>query len=226
MNLELIKKYEKEFLHMLHDGKVLMGKKDPVTSTIKWYPSVLNPFVETSNTIVVVIDDTYCTYRMALAEGKTVQFFNTKDSLYDSSKPLHTWQDTDKIHTQGRQSDYRIKPEEPKFKVGDWVENITCTSTRIIKQVVNAPKGYDTVTVVNIDVGINVMSINDLELWQPKPGEWCWFWGIDSNPTLGQYSKYINGEYEAITIYHKYKLQEHFSFCEPFIGILPTYIKG
>lgn len=220
MNLELIRKYEKEFLHMLHGGTLMFKPNDKQV----WFDSVTSPIDWTVEGLYV-IDDIYCTYRMALAEGKTVQFFNTKERLYDSSKPLHTWQDIDKIHTQGRQSDYRIKPEKPKFKVGDWVENITCTSTRIIKQVVNAPEGYDTVTVGNIDVGINVVLINDLELWQPKPGEWCWFWEIGSTPTLGQYSKYINGEYEAITIYPKYKLQGLFSFCEPFIGKLPTYIK-
>ena len=111
MNLELIRKYEKEFLHMLHGGKVLMGKKDPVTNIIKWYPSVLNPFVETSNTIVVVIDDIYCTYRKALYEGKTVEFKQTEDDWWanaNSSFCLHV-------------DCYRIKPEEPKFKVGDWI---------------------------------------------------------------------------------------------------------
>ena len=82
MNLELIKKYEKEFLHMLHGGKVLMGKKDPITNTTKWYPSVLNPFVETSDTTVVVLDDEYCTYRKALADGKTIEYSTIANYKY------------------------------------------------------------------------------------------------------------------------------------------------
>ena len=221
MNLELIRKYEKEFLHMLHGGKVLMGKKDPITNTTKWYPSVLNPFVETSDTTVVVINDEYCTYRKALADGKTIQYMNSNCEI----KSLDEWDNIGWKQFKGCVENYRIKLEEPKFKVGDWVENITCTSPRIIKKVVKAPEGYDTVTVGNSDVGINVMLINDLELWQPKPGEWCWFWDIDSNPTLCQYSKYINGEYEALTINPKYKLQGLFGFCEPFIGIVPTNMK-
>ena len=111
MNLELIRKYEKEFLHMLHGGKVLMGKKDPVTNTIKWYPSVLNPFVETSESILIVIDDIYCTYRKALAEGKTVEFKQSEDDWWANANSSFRL-DVDC---------YRIKPEEPKFKVGDTI---------------------------------------------------------------------------------------------------------
>ena len=225
MNLELIKKYEKEFLHMLHGGKVLMGKKDLVTNTIKWYPSVLNPFVETSNTIVVVIDDIYCTYRMALAEGKTVQFFNTKERLYDSSKPLHTWQDIDKIHTHGRPSDYRIKSEEPKIKVGDWVEN-SKSSLRIIKQVTAVAEGCDTVTVGDKKVGINVMLITDLKLWEPKEGEICIFWKEDS-----EYNRAVIGRLKQILPNGNYVMDYGsgctvtYSKCMPFTGALPPHMK-
>lgn len=116
MNLELIKKYEKEFLHMLHGGSLMFKPNDKQV----WFDSVTSPIDWTVDGLYV-IDDMYSTYRKALAEGRHIQFFNTKERLYDSSKPLHTWQDTDTIRTQGRQSDYRIKPEEPAFKVGDTI---------------------------------------------------------------------------------------------------------
>lgn len=216
MNLELIRKYEKEFLHMLHGGSLMFKPNDKQV----WFDSTEYQIDWTVDGLYI-IDDKYSTYRKALAEGKTIQYMNSNGEI----KSLYEWDNIGWKQFKGCVENYRIKLEEPKFKVGDWVENITCTSPRIIKKVVNAPEGYDTVTVGNSDVGINVMLINDLELWQPKPGEWCWFWDIDSNPTLCQYSKYINGEYEALTINPKYKLQGLFGFCEPFIGIVPTNMK-
>lgn len=219
MNLELIRKYEKEFLHMLRGGNLLYK-----LGSTKWYQNPQLPFSDddyAKKVTAIIIDDEYVEYRKALAEGKTIQFFNTKERVYGSSKPLHTWQDIDKIHIQGIPSDYRIKLEEHKFKVGDWVENITCTSPRIIKKVVNAPEGYDTVTVGNSDVGINVMLINDLELWQPKEGEICIFWNdytciavISKFSRMSSYNEYISAELEL-----------PYDNCMPFTGILPTHMK-
>ena len=106
------------------------------------------------------------------------------------------------------------------FKVGDWVINKT-SKQRIIKKVTSVYS--DTVTVGNPTVGINVMLVKDLELWEPKLGEWCWFWNFNEMPTLEQFSKYHNlddhlGNYETLAV----KLYQH---CEPFIGELPTYLK-
>ena len=212
MNLELIRKYEKEFLHMLHGGKVLMGKRSPITNTTKWYPSVLNPFVETSDTTVVVIDDMYLSCRKALAEGKTIQFFNTKERLYDSSKPLHTWQDIDTIHTQGRPSDYRIKPEESEFKVGDWitVNGPTGTFTECISGIAD-----DTYTLS----GTNICYKSQASKWEPKEGEVCIFWSNDSNTAVIAKLRYIvsTGTYRTE---HSY-----WDNCMPFTGALPPHIK-
>ena len=212
MNLELIRKYEKEFLHMLHGGKVLMGKRSPITNTTKWYTSVLNPFVETSDTTVVVIDDDYYTYRKALAEGKTIQFFNTKERLYDSSKPLHTWQDIGTIHTQGRPSDYRIKPEESEFKVGDWitVNGPTGTFTECISGIAD-----DTYTLS----GTNICYKSQASKWEPKKGEVCIFWDIGNMGAVITKLMYImsTGTYRTE---HSY-----WDNCMPFTGALPPHIK-
>ena len=215
MNLQLIQKYEKEFLHMLHGGKVLMGKRDPVTNTIKWYPSVLNPFVEISDNIIIVLDDMYLPYRTALAEGKTVQFFNTKERLYDSSKPLNTWQDIDKIHTKGRQSDYRIKPEEPKFKVGDFVRYIHTNSPKPLRIInINCERYY----FENAEI---ILRVDEIEKWEPKAGEWCIFW--DNSHTneamIARYSYFHKHHYPMSipnTCYQN---------CMPFTGELPPHLK-
>ena len=220
MNLELIKKYEKEFLHMLHGGKVLMGKKDPVTNTIKWYPSVLNPFVETSDTIVIVINDMYLSWRKALAEGKTIQFFNTKERLYDSSKPVHTWQDIDTIKTHGLPSDYRIKPEEPKFKVGDYVRYIHTNSPKPLRIInINCERYY-------FENAEFILRVDEIEKWEPKEDEVCVFWKEDS-----EYNRAIIGRLKQILSNGNYVMDYGsgctvtYSKCMPFTGALPPHMK-
>lgn len=132
-------------------------------------------------------------------------------------------------------SAYRIKPEEPKFKVGDWVSNRQITS--IIKQIIRTSNNSDSLTVGNEQCGINVMLKTDVELWQPKAGEWCWFYNsLTATPTL---SKLISIEsiYERPEIYlaetpscvsktsYGYSSSMGFKYCEPFIGQLPTSLK-
>ena len=60
----------------------------------------------------------------------------------------------------------------------------------------------------------------DLELWEPKEGEWCWFTMSDgSKPLFGQFS----GMYkDKFTWDNRYYFSDA---CEPFIGELPSYIK-
>ena len=58
-----------------------------------------------------------------------------------------------------------------------------------------------------------------LELWQPKVGEWCWFW--DENYTTSILAKFEN-------ISNGLFVENHgniFEYCEPFIGQLPTHLK-
>ena len=105
-----------------------------------------------------------------------------------------------------------------EFKVGDWVEfdnSVFCVH-----------KEYNGNRYISEEVANNLTNYGkSVTLWQPEIGEWCWFWEIDSNPKLCQYSKYINGEYEALSIDPYYELEGHFGFCEPFIGELPSFIK-
>ena len=212
MNLELIKKYEKEFLHMLHGGKVLMGKKDPVTNTIKWYPSVLNPFVETSNTIVVVIDDIYCTYRIALAEEKTVQC-NAREGENDITYTAYGhlwWVDTTEFKYATRF--YRIKPEEPEFKIGDYVRYIHANSPKPL-QIVNINCGNYYFENAKI-----ILRIDEIEKWEPREGEICIFWdAVDTGAVISKFS-YMEQEKYSTDLYT-------WNNCMPFTGILPPHMK-
>ena len=207
MNLELIKKYEKEFLHMLHGGKVLMGKKDPVTNTIKWYPSVLNPFVETSNTIVVVIDDIYCTYRKALYEGKTVEVYVLYGVKALDEQPWRRFARGCSTFDLPVEC-YRIKPEEPKFKVGDWVRQ----GTRVF-QYSYKDLQYDK---------DNPTHCQNDEKWDPKGGEVCIFWD-NSHTNEAIIARYSHSERSFY--YPLRRPNTCYQNCMPFIGTLPPHMK-
>ena len=146
-----------------------------------------------------------------------MQLFISKDKLDEAIKELEALATT----------------TQSKFKVGDWVENITCTSPRIIKQVVNAPEGHDTVTVGNVDVGINVLLITDIKLWKPQPNEWCWVYNVTREvPCL---RKVVRLEANYKNRFNDYKFTKAvivsrgdtsgevgYRFCEPFVGTLPS----
>ena len=206
MNKQLIKKYKAEFDHWLDGGK-LQAKfvNDP------WEEAPENIFSYLIVNFILVIDDEYVEFRKALAEGKVVQEqdYYTKEWIDMKSDNFHSASDTQ------YEGVYRIKPEEPKFKVGDWVVNKT-SKQRIVKKITSICG--DSVTVGNTEVGINVMLINDLELWQPKPDEWCWYSKWDKIVCVESYlCKYALDMNEVEPEYkHKY---------EPFIGQLPSYLK-
>ena len=217
MNLELIKKYEKEFLHMLHGGKVLMGKKDLVTNTIKWYPSVLNPFVETSNTIVVVIDDIYCTYRKALAEGKQLQLQVNLAYQYTGTFGCLDnngcyWQDYTTGNFILQPHCYRIKPEEPELKVGDYVRYIHANSPKPLQiSNINCEKYY----FENAEI---ILRVDEIEKWEPKEDEICLFWDGDYNGAIISKFSHMEQEKYGTDLYT-------WNNCMPFTGILPPHMK-
>ena len=56
--------------------------------------------------------------------------------------------------------------------------------------------------------------------WQPKEGEWCWFWDEgDITSTLSQYKKgQLGNSIDSVGT--------GWNFCAPFIGELPPHLKG
>ena len=217
MNKELIKKYKTEFDHWLNGGKVI----SKYTLTPTWSDCQSEDIWripdKNISKVLIVINDEYATYRKALAEGKIVEVatdYNDVDGYIWKSM------EDEEFHHFSI-DEIRIKPEEPKFKVGDWVVN-KASKQRIVKKVASIPYG-DSVTVGDTEVGINVMLINDLELWQPKAGDWCWFFDSDNfPPKLRQFKRLI--------LSNKYKYESCqglvYFYCEPFLGQLPTTLKG
>ena len=92
--------------------------------------------------------DEYTELKQAIVDGKTIQFYIdnkwTKWKNPDWDCPVNC---------------YRIKPDESKFKVGDWV--VLGNETRIITE--DTTEEY-------------LCTYNRLwELWTPVEGEWCVF---------------------------------------------------
>ena len=206
MNKELIKKYKAEFDHWLNGGKLL--HKDEFGN---WENTRDIWDLRTERIKAVVINDEYVEFRKALAEGKIVEA-----AIGYSTLDGYIWEsiEDDKFHIYGT-DELRIKPEKPKFKKGDWVIH-----NGEYKQVTKAVDGY--INSLDNQVAV-IMKEESLELWKPKPDEWCWFWNFGDMATLEQFKKYHDlndhlGNYETLTI----KLYQH---CEPVIGKLPTNIK-
>jgi hypothetical protein len=55
--------------------------------------------------------------------------------------------------------------------------------------------------------------------WQPKPGEWCWFW--DERNTCARLAKFAIFKDDA---YHEHT-HNGWENCAPFIGELPDHLK-
>lgn len=106
---------------------------------------------------------------------------------------------------------YRIKPEEPKFKIGDWVRD-----GEDIYQFIEPSSIYS-----------YELSLQRCELWKPKPGEWCWFYQSKREiPTLGTL-KYFSDK-DGFCAYSTPKASmsvKYFKHCEPFLGQLPTNLQ-
>lgn len=175
MNKELIKKYKAEFDHWLNGGQILYASYDLDEKNYSaWYELHHDCKWDYNNAyrFKFIINDVYVEFRKALAEGNTIQYY---ECIYQHEMDVNLdrydwldWKSATPSSSFTKTLKYRIKPEEPKFKVGDWVRDKT-SKQHTIKKVTSVYS--DSVTVVDSTIGINVMLIKDLELWQPKEGE-------------------------------------------------------
>lgn len=172
-----------------------------------------------------VINDEYVKFRIAILEGKTIQLNDGGSKMcpmwntaYPHLTPLETY------HV----SAYRIKPEEPKFKVDDWVilhfprNNKQYMNVAIkIKGVKDGAYYCEKECINNIEALVEKEEDKYIiKLWEPQVDEWCWFYDdINYTPVFEQFAgRTKNGLYrckEAI---------RHFTHCEPFVGTLPCEI--
>ena len=156
----------------------------------------------------IVLRDSYFPYRTALAEGKTIQC-NARKGQNDATYSTYGeswWVDTTEFKYAS--CFYRIKPEEPKFKIGDWIRQ----GDRVF-QYTYKDLQYDKANPTHCQ--------ND-EKWEPRGGEVCIFWdNMHTNAAI--IARYSNSER---SLYSPLKKPNScYQNCMPFIGELPPHMK-
>jgi hypothetical protein len=159
-------------------------------------------------------------FRKALAEGKTVEA-DVNYWAYPSTS-TQNWEECpqDSFYKYDLES-LRIKPIE--LKLGDYVK-LTSTTHVALRTYPSWFKidGKD-ITLYNsyicIEKGKHSFYFNELELWQPKPNEWCWFWDRprDKFVNLSRFKELYKDKFKSINC--------TWGYCAPFIGELPTHLK-
>ena len=108
----------------------------------------------------------------------------------------------------------KYKPDEPKFKVGDFVRYIHTTYPRALEiNNINGGRYY----FINSEMSCLE---HELEPWTPVKGEWCWFYDRASNKYshLAKFNEMWKNKFISIT-------DMHWQFCEPFLNSIPSYLK-
>ena len=134
----------------------------------------------------------------------------------------NSWKDLDQsigiLADRASPKNYRVKPEEPKFKVGDWVVEIHSTTKA---QVLEVFGNQIRVKLCYPDAIITTDS-SDFIPWIPKKGDWCWFWDETlKTPMLLQFERFCS------TGLYKYDANNgrNYQYCEPLLGKLPTKLQ-
>ena len=163
MRKETIIKYEKEFLAWCKDESVLLGAPASMHDKTLIWREVRDFNDWKPLDTVYVLNDSYSDYRKALAEGKSIEFYELVDEdEFDSTKDVYKWLEWRSATPSSaftKTLNYRIKPEEPKFKVGDWVRDKKRKHKPFM--VTSSDLETDSPNYVKIDC----------ELWQPQLGE-------------------------------------------------------
>lgn len=207
MNKQLINKYKPEFDHWLNEGKILYKH---INSNAWWNDEPWN--YSPDYVTAIIINDEYSEFRKALAEGKVIQINNSNPE---------TWIDidTDKLANYNP-SFLRIKPDEPKFKVGDFVRYIHSTLARALEiNNINGNRYYFT----NSEMSCLK---HELEPWTPVKGEWCWFYDdLDSKYShLAQFYDMNISEDNSLSTFMSSPITKWY-YCEPFLNSIPSYLK-
>lgn len=158
-------------------------------------------------------DDEYAELRKAYADGKEIQ-------LNDGSEPVPRWgkayPSTTPFHTYPVEL-YRIKPDAPKFQVGDWVRYIARDGVGA-SQPLGRVREIDEDRIIASNIGYKYPTKYFIA-WEPEMGDYCWFSDkLKDKPIIGVFNGMgSHGRYSSGTWTYRR--------CEPFIGTLPTNLK-
>ena len=228
MNKEVIKKYKDVFDYWLDGGKVLF--KWEKNKDTQWLEADIHHEWRWSSNIYVQ-DDQYAEFRKALADGKEIQEWVIHEPPIGGHQGY--WANDQIIAFDKAPQCYRIKPDEPKtvlFKVGDWVTStVTSNTGKVLKFGITD----DNVNWLSTYHETLYYELGECILWQPKVGEWCWFWYTNCNPILAKYinsdneddeEEYIAEVYTNDRSGNGFTRKDYYTNCEPFIGTLPSFL--
>jgi len=203
MNKELINNYKAEFDHWLNGGKVIL--LDRTQTYVVQEDSTWN----FNEGYTPIINDEYVEFRKALAEGKTIQGNKREPGMAEDWQDIRA--DKEGVLKAYLPSALRIKPYEPKFKVGDWVYP---NKNRI-------PQKIAYIDADIVDCGHESLRYYEstCELWKPKPGEWVVHTVTEESFQVGLY---VGMENEMHSIEGNSYLVDH---IEPYLGTLPTHLQ-
>jgi len=218
MNKQLIIDNKECFDHWLAGGKLLCKL---TTSTTAKYEQWLDPedsdnelaiFNDVGYGAIYIINDEYSDYRKALAEGaELLQCYQGRGSTGER-EPFNG--------TFNSNFTYTIKPDEPKFKVGDWVcyvdQELMSDYPRVLQ--VSEYLDEDNIILTGFD-GHN--QHDELELWVPQPGEYCKFYDVDE--AMFTVAPYGFCDYNS-EIQLEY-FSSNFDYCEPYLEPLPAHLQ-
>ena len=209
MRKETIIKYEKEFIAWCKGESVLLGTPTSMHDRNLIWREVKDLDDWKPLDTVYVLNDSYSIYRKALAEGKIIEYLDFKNEWRDLKENCRRLEGV-------RLTELRIKPEH-KFKKGDWVIH-----NGEYKRVTKAVDGY--IDSLNNEVAV-IMKEESLELWKPEDGKYFWYKNDlvrfhETQTNLGLLLESARG-------CSYYPAEKNFEdYCEPFIGQLPTILKG
>ena len=212
---ELLEKYWNELEHYKNGGKLagrrwVIDPNDGDSSFTIWYEidscstwMMEDLLTNPQDRLELIINDEYFIYRKALAEGKVIEYLGQSSNV---------WHEVPEPDFNLHPTCYRIKPDEPKFKVGDFVK-FTDISNKHPQQII---KIEDEVAYTEF----NKCLLTQLILWTPVKNEWCWFYDIKSvkSAALAQFKEMNNEYFMSIT-------DTSWKYCEPFLNSLPSYLK-
>ena len=116
------------------------------------------------------------------------------------------------------------------FKPGHWIKSTRYPNLRPI-QITSIYESNTRPGILGLKSKGTVLYSDEVELWQPKPNEWCWFWSKSfPKPQLLPFRSYFKNSFYSteygVTIFNEVLCEcNYFDYCEPFIGQLPTFIK-
>lgn len=117
-----------------------------------------------------------------------------------------------------------MSKEKRDFKVDDWIVSSTNGLGRVNKD--ENGKFF----IIYPDGSGEYLKDIKYEKWQPKEGEWCWFWGDGMRmPIIDRFiqkTEYADYTAETGINLNRYSIYKDFKNCEPFIGELPTVLKS